>query len=250
MVVRIFLIIAVVGGLAATGISGWFVRNVILTTLSERDQFHTERDSARTERDETKKKLVATSKELDSTKATLAQTQNDLKTETDKADDLQKQNTDLTANLTRVRGERDTAQQVLEKWNQIGLQPEQVKSLIADLAKTKRERDGVIAENKILLSKRNELQARLDRIVGSDLVPQLPPGLKGQILAVDPKYDFVVLDMGEDKGLVERGELMVNRDGKLIGKIRITSVRKDRSIGNIIPGWKRGEVLEGDRVID
>ena len=68
-------------------------------------------------------------------------------------------------------------------------------------------------------------------------------------MAVDPKFDFVVLDIGEDQGVLERGEMMVDRDGKLLGKVRIKSVEKDRCVANILPDWKRGEIMEGDEVL-
>jgi hypothetical protein len=118
-----------------------------------------------------------------------------------------------------------------------------------DLKKTQGERNSVIAENKLLIRKRNELQSRLDEIVGSDQAPILPLGLKGKVLVVDPKYDFVVLNIGENNGVLPRGELMVNRDGKLIAKVRVSRVEKDRSIANVMPGWTSGEVMEGDQVI-
>jgi hypothetical protein len=54
----------------------------------------------------------------------------------------------------------------------------------------------------------------------------LPTGLRGKILAVDPKYDFVVLNIGEDQGAKERGVMMVDRDGKLLGKVRIKSSQR------------------------
>ena len=73
--------------------------------------------------------------------------------------------------------------------------------------------------------------------------------LKGKILVVDPKWDFVVLDIGEDQGIKEDGELLVNRDGKLVAKVKVTSVQKNRCIANVLPGWKLGELLEGDQVI-
>jgi len=94
-----------------------------------------------------------------------------------------------------------------------------------------------------------EQEARWNRIFGSDTAVVLPPGLKGRVLAVDPKYDFVVLDIGDDQGVKERGEMMVSRQGKLIGKVRINSVRKDRCVATILPAWKRGEIMEGDQVI-
>ena len=77
---------------------------------------------------------------------------------------------------------------------------------------------------------------------------KLPADLKGKILVVDPKWDFVVLNIGEDQGVIQDGELLVSRDGKLVAKVIVRSVEKDRSIANIVPGWKLGEVIEGDEV--
>jgi hypothetical protein len=78
---------------------------------------------------------------------------------------------------------------------------------------------------------------------------QLPATLIGKILVADPKWDFVILSVGADQGAIQRGEMLVNRDGKLVAKVRITSVQKDRCIANVLPGWKLGDVLEGDQVI-
>jgi hypothetical protein len=42
---------------------------------------------------------------------------------------------------------------------------------------------------------------------------------------------------------------MVSRNGKLIGKVRVSTVQPDRSIANIVPGWQLEEIMEGDQVI-
>ena len=65
---------------------------------------------------------------------------------------------------------------------------------------------------------------------------------------VDPKWDFVVLDIGDDQGVSADGELLVSREGKLVAKVIVRSLEKDRCIANIIPGWKLGEMIEGDEV--
>ena len=43
--------------------------------------------------------------------------------------------------------------------------------------------------------------------------------------------------------------MLVNRNGKLVGKVVVRTVQKDRSIANVLPGWELGEVMEGDQVI-
>ena len=59
----------------------------------------------------------------------------------------------------------------------------------------------------------------------------------------------MVLNVGEDQGILKRGQLLVNRDGRLVAKITVTTVQKDRCIANLMPGWKLGDVMEGDEVI-
>ena len=75
------------------------------------------------------------------------------------------------------------------------------------------------------------------------------PPVTGKIVAVDPRYDFVVLDVGGNQGVVENGRLLVNRDGKLVAKVRVTKVEPNRSIANIMPDWKQAEIMEGDQVL-
>jgi hypothetical protein len=154
----------------------------------------------------------------------------------------------LTDKLTKMTVRADDAEARLEAWRTLP-PPEQIKVIISDLAQTKKARDAVVAENKLLLASRDDYKHKWETIFGADAPVVLPTGLKGRVLAVDPKFDFVVLDIGDDQGVKERGEMMVSRQGKLIGKIRISSVQKDRSVASIIPAWKRGDVREGDQVI-
>ena len=77
---------------------------------------------------------------------------------------------------------------------------------------------------------------------------ELRADLTGQVIVVDPKWDFVVLNIGDDQGAVEDGEMLVSRDGKLVAKVIIRRVDKDRCIANVMPGWKLGELIEGDVV--
>ena len=42
---------------------------------------------------------------------------------------------------------------------------------------------------------------------------------------------------------------LVNRNGKLVAKVKVRSVQKDRCIANVLPGWQLGDVMEGDQVL-
>ncbi len=248
MLLRICLILTIVAGLGAAYLGFFPVKEIITTTREARDDFHNKLTAETTLYNKTEKDLKTTKAELASTTAKLTETQSQLEAANTKNTELDKQNTDLTDKLTKMTARADTAEQTLEQWRQLP-PPETIKGIISDLAQTRKARDAFIAENKLLIASRDDYKAKWERIFGADAPVLLPEGLKGKVLAVDPKYDFVVLDIGDDQGVKERGEMMVNRQGRLIGKVRINSVQKDRCVATILPAWKRGEIMEGDQVI-
>jgi myosin heavy subunit len=249
MLIRISLIIAILAGLAAAGLGFVKVGERLVTTMNERDQFHKEADSEKAEKQKAQSELKTTKAELGTTKTALGTTKTQLQAMTTKAAEQEKKASDLAGQMDRVKGERDAAQQKLTAWELIPLTPDQIKGTLAELKKTQDQRDVYIGENKIMLQKNKQLQAQLDNLIGTDKPVLLPVGLKGKVIAVDPKYDFVILDIGGNQGVLERGEMLVNRNGKLIAKVRIATVEANRSVANVLPGWKQDEVMEGDQVL-
>jgi hypothetical protein len=77
----------------------------------------------------------------------------------------------------------------------------------------------------------------------------IPANFRGKVVVVDPKWNFVVVNAGEDQGALTGGDLLVSRSGALVAKVKISRVEKDRCIANLLPGWKFGDVAEGDIVI-
>jgi hypothetical protein len=41
----------------------------------------------------------------------------------------------------------------------------------------------------------------------------------------------------------------VHRNSKLVGKVRIQQVMANRSVANLMAGWKLGDIEEGDQVL-
>jgi hypothetical protein len=77
----------------------------------------------------------------------------------------------------------------------------------------------------------------------------LPEGLAGKIVAFDPKYQYVVLNVGGNHGVLMDGRLLIKRDSEVLGQARITRVEDDYAVANILQEFKQGEVAEGDDVI-
>jgi hypothetical protein len=76
-------------------------------------------------------------------------------------------------------------------------------------------------------------------------------GVHGTVLAYNQAYNFVVLNLGARNGVEPNSEMLVLRDGTLIGKIRVSSVEPATAIGDIITNsLARGvQVQTGDSVI-
>jgi DNA repair exonuclease SbcCD ATPase subunit len=246
--IRISLIVAIVAALAAGALNIFQIRDKINTLISERDGFHTERDQARTELASTRQKLAKTEDDLTQTQQTLASTQTQLTNAMVTAATQQKRADELTDKLTKTTQERDAAQASVARWDATGLTPDQALGLNKTLKSTQNELAAVQEENSVLQRTVNRLNVKLNELIGSNYVVTLRADLKGKVVAVDPKWNFVVLNIGGDQGVLDDGEMLVSRDGKLVAKVIVRSVQKDRSIANIVPGWQLGDIIEGDEV--
>ncbi len=248
MLIRISLIVAIVAGLLAGALNVVKVRDKITTLITQRDDFHTQRDQVQAQLDTTRKDLAKTKDDLTQTQQQLADTTKqrdtavaDAKTQTKRADDL-------ADKLTKTTQDRDDAQAKLAAYQATGLTADQVGGLNKALKSSQNELEAVKEENGVLQRTVSRLTAQINELIGSNSTVYLRADLKGKIVAVDPKWDFVVLNIGGDQGVLPDGELLVSRNGKLVAKVIARSVQKDRSIANVVPGWQLGDVIEGDEV--
>ncbi len=122
----------------------------------------------------------------------------------------------------------------------------------------RRQLDSAEKEKAFLSEKLQDVQDRADQPKEGkkrrEAVRETAPrrtGLRGTILAINQAYNFVVLNLGTRHGVESNAEMLVLRDGALIGKIRISSVEPATAIGDIITGsLARGaQIQPGDNVI-
>jgi hypothetical protein len=119
---------------------------------------------------------------------------------------------------------------------------EKEKALLAEKIQGSQERSNQPKETK----KRRET-ANTQR----ETVSPRRAGVHGTVLAYNQAYNFVVLNLGARNGVETNSEMLVLRDGTLIGKIRISSVEPATAIGDIMTNsLARGvQVQSGDTVI-
>ena len=248
MLMRISLIVAILAALGAGTLNVLQVRDHINSLISERDDYHTQLTQTQSTLDTTKKDLAKTKSDLADTQQQLADAQTARKKAEDVAAAQQKRADDLSDKLAKATQDRDAAQADLAAYKATGKSPQEILQLVAMI---KQDEDAISAmndEKKVLTRTIERQKNQLNELIGTNYVVTLPADLKGKVVVVDPKWDFVVLNIGDDQGVLPDGELLVSRDGKLVAKVVVRTVEKDRCIANIIPGWKLGEVFEGDQV--
>jgi type II secretory pathway pseudopilin PulG len=127
--------------------------------------------------------------------------------------------------------------------------------LQAQLDDARRQLESAERENAFLSDKIRNAQERAGVVAPETKVRReggaRRAGVRGTVLAVNQAYNFVVLNLGAHQGVEANAELLVVRDGALIGKIRISSVEPSTAIGDIVTSsLERGvQVQPGDIVI-
>jgi len=248
---RVALILAVLAAIGSLVVSFVFteptvkdLRTNLATTTQNLQETQTALDKTKSDLKKTSSDLEARSKELDTTKTQLEEA-------TVAASNNKKRADQLDSNLAKTTKERNEAQAELAQWQALGVKPDQVIQIRADLKKTAEAKVALEDEKAIFLKRIGRLENRLAKYEAPDEKVKMPDGLKGSVLAVGPLQDFVLLDIGENQGVKERGEFLIRRGNKLIGKAAVVSVEANRAIANILPAWKQGDVrvAENDQVL-
>jgi|SRR6476660_6305878 hypothetical protein len=183
---------------------------------------------------------------------------------------IQKEKADLQAKLDASQQEIASLQKRAEEANNAnaavtggspaeGAQTADLQSQVDDL---RRQLDSAEKEKTFLAEKIQDTQQRPSQpkegkkrretvSVPRESVAPRRTGVRGTVLAYNQAYNFVVLNLGARNGVETNSEMIVLREGTLIGKIRISSVEPATAIGDIITdSLARGvQVQPGDTVI-
>ena len=124
---------------------------------------------------------------------------------------------------------------------------EKEKELLAEKLQDAQQRPAQVKEASKAEGRKKRETASVQRQGGSSH----RAGVHGTVLVYNQAYNFVVLNLGARNGVEANSEMLVLRDGTLIGKIRISSVEPATAIGDIMTNsLARGvQVQPGDSVI-
>jgi hypothetical protein len=241
--------------LLATCFFGFETHSHVVELTDQKAQLSQQLSSAQQQTAKAKADLTSAQESLaketaddEQTKAQLATVQSSLDSANAEKTDLQAKVDDLSkkvANMTLTKpGEVPVAGPTQADYDNLASKLKDAQAQVAELNQLK---ETLTAKAKDAESRADDLQKVVDHYKGT----ALQNGLEGEILAYNPGWNFVVISIGDRQGAVTNAEMILERGGSQIGKIRITSVEPSTSVADVIPGsLARGvKVQPGDRVI-
>jgi len=131
-----------------------------------------------------------------------------------------------------------------------GKKPDELFQEINDLSEKVKVAEG---EQKLLTAAKEKSETELKKL--REQMEMTKPGgtksmsLSGRILAVNPTWNFVILDLGKNDQVVEGLTMVIYRGEKMIGKIKTVTVDAQTSVADVLPGTPATAIEVGDQVV-
>ena len=190
----------------------------------------------------TRSELADTKTMLANTRETLQITSNDLVVAQHTIED---QNATIEARNATIN-EKEVAIQKLEK---------EKTDLLANVETLKQQTDDLETENRDLTDANAVLQAKvmdLDKMVNPELrKAALPKGQLGSVTLVNPEWNFVIMRLSPEitKNITPNLELLIHRNDRLVGKVRVQTMVDNLAVAEIVSDWQQMPCEKGDYVM-
>jgi len=174
----------------------------------------------------TKKVVAGTTEERDKLKANLADAQHKLPTI----------NTELVATKEALKKAEGT----------IASQAAQ----IATIDGFKKQIAALMAENRALGSKIEIILAEIKRLgFENEELRKTPVNCRGQVAGVENRWNFIILDIGQDQKVRKNSQFLVYRNKTFICKAQVISVSENTAVAEVLPEFRHGDPRVGDVAI-
>ncbi|NKB23201.1 MAG: hypothetical protein GKR87_02195 [Kiritimatiellae bacterium] len=185
---------------------------------------------------DTKQELDNKNLELTQTKETLVHKEQALTETLATVQSLEETLSQTQTDLSQAQVATETAQ----------VEKQELEDHITDLRTQLAESEDKTLELEEQVTQLDDLVERLSPARGPK---ELKEGVSGTIRAISPDWNFVVLDIGRKNGLVPEAEMMIHREDRLVGKIKIASVEDEMAVADVLPNWEQMPIEKGDRVL-
>lgn len=250
---KLFICISLALAIAAAAL-GFMAKNNIdklQTSLKgTKDDLHREQGKLQTANNDLKK----TTEDLGTANDKLKETTATLETKTTELTKKGEELAEAQKQITSQAGEITDMKKSVEEGKLAAMELEKAKAELTAATAKLQTTEAELAEVKV------GFVAATDRIKELESLPRTqavakrgvnPMSIQGKILAVNPGWNFVVLNIGDQQGVLANAPLLVIRGNVPIARLRVTSVEPATSVADVIPNSAaRGvSVQPGDKVI-
>ena len=244
------LVFALLGAIAA-GVMGYLVTGQYSTAKQSLSDANTKAQGLATQ-------LKTAQKDRDDAQAAQRTAEATAATDDSKITDLNNQLTEAQKQAADAKTALQSAQSDLtaanQKYNDLSssLGGQTVQQLKDAVTAAQKDAADAQAQQKVLQDSLDQANAQVKQLTDDINKSQHgtePPGVSGKVTFVDRTWNFVVLDVGLDAGVVPNGELIVYRGHNFLGKIRVTRADPNDAVAEILPDIK-GQIEVGDAVLN
>ena len=185
-----------------------------------------------------------TQTDLENTRQDLENTRAELESTKTQLEDARTQIVQLNETI------RAKDQELVEKSNLIAGLEDEKSSLTAQVADLTAQIAGLQDQVAQLEEDKSVLETQLEKC-DKELHKEITmkPGTTGTIVYANKDWNFVVIDVGSNDGIQATAEMIIHRGEDMVGKIKISAVRDNVSIAEVLPEYQKSTVKEGDHVL-
>lgn len=225
------------------------LRTRIKLKQTEEKLAETERILAETKADleQTREKLRTTEEELAKTKTELQTTKAELETKNGELAEIKKAIEEVLPGGDLTEGIRGLKSKITE----LVTKTKEQEAAIVQLEKDKAGLESKVASLTDIITGNEKKIANQGVVIKKHVENIMQKGIQGRVMAVNSGWGFCIVSIGDKAGAANNKVLVVARNGRAIGRLKITNIEATQSVADIIPGTflKGMTVQPGDAVI-
>ena len=221
--------------------------------VTQGNQLKAKLDEVQQAKDHADEELTRVSKELGQAKEDLAKAAEVRETLASSIEDREKEIARLTKSLEQAQTD---SKQITSQLTDLQSERDKSKKQLVDLQKAKSELESKVIElsgqptvelEKIRVGSDQSVDAS-GKAVAMPVSALSGVAAQGQVVVVNREYDFVVVNMGRNRGLSIGQEFKIIRGEEVLGKVKVEKVYDELSAAAILPESQKNNIREGDSV--
>lgn len=252
MAKTLVLVLAALGAIASAALS-YKAKESFVAKVDELEKTSTELAGTKKSLDEEKAKLQATTAAKEAAESKAAGLETKLAATEKSLNDTNTELTDTKGKLTQAETAATQSKQELDNLKS-QFPPDQTPEQVLAGLKEKDNQIKVAQEEIDVLQKK--LKEKTEREAQAATQPGAPaagrpsaPGIQGKIVAVNHQWNFVVLNVGGERGLAENAEMVVVRGNQPIAKLKVAKVDPQTAVADIVKASQKVRPTVGDMAI-